>query len=111
MIDLFEPEEKAILFIDKIIEKYKRYARDQFMVLEKSIQLYPAERDAAPEYCIENELWSANDFRDVAAYLSQHKWVEIPNGIESISTTYTGIEVSTRSFSEYAKIIGVEVNE
>ena len=111
MIDLFEPEEKAILFIDKIVEKYKRYARDQFMVLEKSIQLYPAERDAALEYCIENELWSANDFRDVAAYLSQHKRIEIPNGIESISTTYTGIEVSTRPFSEYAKILGGEVNE
>ena len=111
MIDLFEPEEKAILFIDKIVEKYKRYARDQFMVLEKSIQLYPAERDAALEYCIENELWSANDFRDVAAYLSQQKRIEIPNGIESISTTYTGIEVSTRSFSEYAKILGGEVNE
>lgn len=111
MIDLFEPEEKAILFIDKIVEEYKRYARDQFMVLEKSIQLYPTERDAALEYCIENELWSANDFRDVAAYLSQHKRIEIPNGIESISTTYTGIEVSTRSFSEYAKILGGEVNE
>ena len=54
MIDLFEPEEKAILFIDKIVEKYKRYARDQFMVLEKSIKMYPAERDAALEHCIEN---------------------------------------------------------
>lgn len=41
MIDLFEQEETAILFIDKITEKYKRYVRDQFMVLEKSIQTYP----------------------------------------------------------------------
>lgn len=111
MIDLFEPEEKAILCIDKIVEKYKRYARDKFMVLEKSIQLYPAECDSALEYCIENELWSANDFRDVAAYLSQHKLVEIPNGNKSICTTHTGIEVSTRSFSEYVKIMGGEANE
>lgn len=56
MIDLFEQEEKAILFIDHVIEKYKRYARDQFMVLEKSIQTYPAERDEALEHCIKNEL-------------------------------------------------------
>ena len=41
MIDLFEQEEAAILFIDKITEKYKRYVRDQFMVLEKSIQHTP----------------------------------------------------------------------
>ena len=111
MIDLFEPEEKAILFIDKLTEKYKRYARDQFMVLEKSIQMYPAERDEALEHCIKNELWSANDFRDIAAYLAQYNLVEIPKGIEANSTNLTGIEVSTRPFSEYAKILGGEVNE
>ena len=112
MIDLFEQEEAAILFIDKITEKYKRYVRDQFMVLEKSIQTYPQERDAALAHCIENELWSANDFRDVAAYLNQHRPGDIPKGIESISSTASsGIQVSTRSISEYVKILGGEVNE
>jgi len=104
MIDLFEPEEKAILFIDKLTEKYKRYARDQFMVLEKSIQMYPAERDEALEHCIKNELWSANDFRDIAAYLAQYNLVEIPKGIEANSTNLTGMKylpvhlVSMRKF-------------
>ena len=112
MIDLFEQEEVAILFIDKITEKYKRYVRDQFMVLEKSIQTFPQERDAALAHCIENELWSANDFRDVAAYLNQHRPGDIPKGIESISSTASsGIQVSTRSISEYVKILGGEVNE
>ena len=96
----------------KITEKYKRYVRDQFMVLEKSIQTYPQERDAALAHCIENELWSANDFRDVAAYLNQHRPGDIPKGIESISSTASsGIQVSTRSISEYVKILGGEVNE
>lgn len=40
MIDLFEQEEPTILYIDKIIKKYKLYASDQFIVLEKSIQKY-----------------------------------------------------------------------
>lgn len=112
MIDLFEQEEKAILFIDKVIEKYRRYARDQFMVLEKSLQTYPEERDTALEYCIENELWSANDFRDVSAYLNQRRLEDIPKGIEtSSSTSSAGIQVSTRSIGEYVKIMGGEINE
>lgn len=40
MIDLFEQEEPTILYIDKIMKKYKLYASDQFIVLEKSIQKY-----------------------------------------------------------------------
>jgi len=112
MIELFEQEEKAILFIDQVIEKYKRYVREQFMVLEKSIHTYPEERDQALEYCIEHELWSANDFRDVSAYLAQHKLEEIPKGIETASAaSSSSIQVSTRSISEYVKIMGGELNE
>ena len=40
MINLFEEENKDILFIDKITKKYKWYARDQFMVSEKSAEFY-----------------------------------------------------------------------
>ncbi|WP_253940770.1 Mu transposase domain-containing protein [Fundicoccus ignavus] len=111
MIDLFEEEPRAILFIDKIVEKYKRYARDQFMVLEKSIKRYPTERDAALNYCIDNDLWSANDFRDIAIYLSQHKVEAIPEEIKNNSSVPSGIEVSTRPLSDYVKIMGGEVNE
>jgi len=112
MIDLFAKEEAALLFIDKVMEKYKRYARDQFMVLEKSVQTYPQERGAALAHCIENGLWSANDFRDVAAYLNQNKSEEIPKGIElTSSTASSGIQVFTRSISEYVKLLGGEMNE
>ena len=112
MINLFDQEEKAHLFIDQVIGKYKRYARDQFMVLEKSILAYPEEREAALEHCIKNKLWSANDFRDVSAYLSQNRLREIPKGIESASSKpTTGINVSTRSINEYVKIMGGEPNE
>ncbi|MBG9979129.1 Mu transposase domain-containing protein [Ruoffia tabacinasalis] len=112
MIDLFEQEESTILFIDKIMEKYKRYARDQFMILEKSIQTYPKEREAALAHCIKNGLWSANDFRDVAAYLNQNSLGDIAKGIESSSSTASsGIQVSTRSIGEYVKILGGGINE
>ena len=112
MIDLFDQEEKALVFIDQVIGKYKRYARDQFMVLEKSILAYPEEREAALEHCIKNELWSANDFRDISVYLSQNRLIAIPKAIESASPKpSTGISVSTRSINEYVKIMGGEPNE
>ena len=112
MINLFEHEEKAHLFIDQVIGKYKRYARDQFMVLEKSILAYPEEREAALEHCIKNKLWSANDFRDISVYLSQNRLIAIPKAIESASPKpSTGISVSTRSINEYVKIMGGEPNE
>ena len=112
MIGLFDQKEAAILFIDKVVGKYRRYARDQFMVLEKSVQKFPEQREATLEYCIENELWSANDFRDVASYLNQHSPEAIPQGIEeTVSTSSSGIQVSTRSISEYVKIMGGEMNE
>ena len=82
------------------------------MVLEKSVQKFPEQREATLEYCIENELWSANDFRDVASYLNQHSPEAIPQGIEeTVSTSSSGIQVSTRSISEYVKIMGGEMNE
>lgn len=94
------------------MEKYKRYARDQFMVLEKSIQTYPQEREAALAHCIKNELWSANEFRDVIAYLSHHSLGDIAKEIESTSSTVSSdIQVSTGSIGEYVKILGGEMNE
>lgn len=111
MINLLEEEHRAILFSDKIIDKYKRYAHDQFMVLERSINLYPKEQDAALNYCIDNELWSANDFRGVAFYLSQHKVEAISEDIKNTPSVPSGIEVSTRPLSDYVKIMGGEVNE
>lgn len=56
MLDLFEQDESATLFIDKNMKKYKRYARDQFMLLEKSNRTYPQEQKAALDHCTTNEL-------------------------------------------------------
>lgn len=112
MLDLFEQEESAALFIDKIMEKYKRYDRGQFMLLEKSIRTYPQEQRAALDHCIKNELWSATDFRDVATYLSQHNLGDLPKRRgPTTSTVSSDIQVSTRSIDEYDKILGGEMNE
>lgn len=86
-LNLFEQEESTTLFIVKTLEKYKRYERSQFMLLEKSIRNYPQKRMAALDHCIKNELWNVDDFRDGAVYLCQHSLGDFAKVIES--TTFT----------------------
>lgn len=111
MIALFEDELSAILFIDKVIETHKRYARDQFIVLEKAVKAFPEEREAALQKCLDERLWSANDFRDVSKFLSTHTQNSLldepplPSSV-SLKPSASSITVPTRSLSDYTKLIG-----
>ena len=109
MIALFDEVESATLFIDRVIEGHKRYARDQFIVLEKAIEEYPEQREAALDKCISERLWSTNDFRDIAAYLANHSepasFHHLP---EERRSSASQITVSTRSLNEYVKLLGGE---
>ncbi|GAB2319961.1 IS21 family transposase [Alkalibacterium sp. s-m-22] len=113
MIALFESESSAVLFIDKVIETHKRYARDQFIVLEKAVKAFPQEREAALQKCIDERLWSANEFRDVAKFLAKHSQISLseespkPNSVTS-KPSASSITVPTRSLSDYTKLIGGE---
>ena len=77
MIALFEDESSAVLFIDKVIETHKRYARDQFIVLEKAVHSYPDEREAALHKCLGERLWNAKEFRNISKFLATHSQVSL----------------------------------
>ncbi|WP_318654469.1 IS21 family transposase [Enterococcus faecium] len=110
MMALFEEEANARLFIDKVIETHKRYARDQLIVLEKAVQTYPKEREMALQKCLDERLWSANEFRDVAKFLAKRS--QLPE--RSLKTKHvplkslpaSSITVPTRPLNEYTKLIG-----
>lgn len=110
MIALFEDQASASLYIEKVVEGHKRYARDQFIVLERAVQSFPEEREAALQKCIDEQLWSANDFRDVSQFLAKES---IPISSDHLLKTTTdsaklsasSITVSTRSLSEYTKLM------
>lgn len=111
MIALFADELSASLFIDKVIETHKRYARDQFIVLEKAVKAFPEESEAALHKCLDEKLWSANDFRDVSKYLATHSQNSQsderpkPNS-GPLKPSASSIIVPTRSLSDYTKLIG-----
>jgi len=59
----------AEAFIEAIIKKYPRYVRDQLSLIQKQQKRFgAAELERALSYCIERELFSANDFRDTLEY-------------------------------------------
>lgn len=59
-------------YLDRIHAGKKRYVRDQFQLIEKTISQYSSEAvDAALQYCLTNELNSAVDFRDAVIHFSQ----------------------------------------
>ena len=113
MIDLFDDRNSATQFIDQVIAGHKRYAQDQFLVLEKAILHYPEERELALATCIKKHLWSANDFRDISVYLAGQKALPAQsatslNRLDVSEPPTPTIHVSTRSIHEYTSYLGGE---
>lgn len=71
VIRQFEDQEKAKTFIDEVAQRYPRYIRDQLQVMQYAITHYRPKAEAALATSIEKQLWSANDFRDIALHLTR----------------------------------------
>lgn len=92
-------------FIEEICRKYGRYRRDQLQLLYETALEYPQWIDVAMEKCIENNLYSANDFRDIVHYLQRNKHADFPK-IAPLSKKVTSPPVQTRDLSEYVARMG-----
>lgn len=111
VIRQFQNTELASRYISELLDIYPRYRRDQLIILQKATMDYPAVIDEALPKCMNEKLLSANDFRDVAKFLSlniQHSSKESVDN--NRRERRTGIEVDTRPVSTYTDILeGVSV--
>src|SRR5699024_7634806 len=103
----FQDTELASIYIEQVLKLYPRYRRDQLITLQKAAVDYSSVIDVALQKCFREKLISANDFRDVAKFLS----LNLQDSSESIIKKYkrknhTNIEVETRSISAYTDILG-----
>lgn len=98
---------KSNEFIEEICKKYGRYRRDQLQLLYKTALDYPNLIDDALEKCIQNRLYSGNDFRDVVLYLQQNEQTFIP-AITTLDTKIDSPSVLKRDLNEYIARMGVE---
>lgn len=108
VISHFENQEDALMYVDEICRIYVRYRRDQLMVLQKAIKEGAAWIDSALQKCIQEKLYSANDFKDVVHYLKQSSMEETihTNEKHKIPIISTKIQVETRPLDTYKLILG-----
>nr|WP_186673027.1 IS21 family transposase [Sporosarcina sp. BP05] len=107
VIRQFKNAELATTYLDKVLESYPRYKRDQLGIFHKATVDYVAFIDRALQKCVDEHLMSANDFTDVAKYLSTMTNEEqLIQGSKSVKSRSYNIQVGTRSISTYTDILG-----
>ena len=74
VIELFPDKQKAETFLGKIYANKPRYIRDQLQVINKVVDDTGINvTNQALDFCIENEIFSASDLRDIALkFISQN---------------------------------------
>lgn len=102
----FPSPEAAKRFLDGIHSKKKRYARDQFLLIEKTLGEYSPEAvEAALQYCLSHELYSAVDFKDAVIHFNKSIKKTLPPAdpvhVQSTgSASIPGVEVAKRDLQD-----------
>nr|BAD18152.1 transposase A of IS643 [Halalkalibacterium halodurans] len=108
LVSCFEDQGQAAAYLDEISQRYPRYRRDQFAIIYKIIQQYPAFIDTVLTKCMAEKLYHANDFRDIAHHLHTLRDEPIEEGqpFYTSSPKHSHIKASTRSLLAYTSILG-----
>jgi hypothetical protein len=86
---------------------YHKHTLPQLYIFRKSQELYSnPELASALNYCIEHDLYSANDFRDALACPAQPKteFQQLKN--PALPAKYSSVAVQTRDVSIYGQMTG-----
>jgi len=77
--ELFTDKQKAETFLEKIYADKPRYIRDQLQVIKKVVDDSGVNvAELALNFCMENEIFSASDFRDIALIFFNRKTEKEP---------------------------------
>lgn len=99
--------EQADLFLQRIRQLKGRYIRDQFQLVDQTLNLYDEQAlKRALAYCITNSLFSATEFRDACGYfegVQQQEYEAILRNPKVIP--FHTIQTQKRALSEYANIL------
>lgn len=88
-------------YIESLIKKYPRYAKDQLRILNNCAMQYNKEELLnALEYCTTKELISANDFRDTLEFFRYDEPRIIPEKMK-LPEKYQVVQAKIRSIESY----------
>ena len=94
------------LFLDQLSEKYPRYMRDQLQVMSNMIKEYPEHIDEALVKCVNENLYSANAFRDVVKHLAiPMVSPEPPDTDRELDQDKINVSPTTRDLDVYEKVL------
>ena len=107
--DLLGDSAEASILLDMIRKDKPRYARDQFLLIRDVTRNYAMNCiQEAINYCVNNELWSAVEFRAATEHFSKMK-VDSPLatsvGSASVPASYK-IKPESRDIRDYVAICG-----
>jgi len=108
VISSFEKQEEAMKYVNEICQIYNRYRRDQLSILLSVIKSEPQWISQALQKCMDENLYSANDFRDVVNYLKKSSTNSVMDIKKNtvVPTSNMKLKVTTRSLSTYTSILG-----
>ncbi|WP_034682175.1 Mu transposase domain-containing protein, partial [Caldalkalibacillus mannanilyticus] len=108
IISYFENQTQAAAYLDEISQRYPRYRRDQFAIIYKVIQQYPALINTVMTKCMTEKLYNANDFRDITHHLDtlRDEPVIKEQSFNANLAKHPHIKASTRSLNAYTSILG-----
>lgn len=113
IIRQFNDGDQAVLFIQELSTRYPRYVRDQLQIVQYSLHHFRQEIEEALGICIKDQLWSANDLRDVSQHLARQKEtkeLQAPRHTKKPQndrvTRTRQAAASIREMDDYIKILG-----
>lgn len=102
VLQCFENVPDADAYIERIVDKYPRYVRDQLSIIRKTQESYTKpELEHALAYCTERDLYSANDLRDTLEYFRRGEPLSIAIEIR-LPVKYSAIQAEIRPLSAYS---------
>lgn len=90
------PYEGAEQYIQDVCHTYGRYRRDQLLLFQKTAKESPEWVLAAIDKCIQEKLYSANEFRDVVAYFKRTK-IESEQPITTVKESKESLAVAVQT--------------
>ncbi|WP_156890012.1 IS21 family transposase [Planococcus lenghuensis] len=103
----FTDSESAAVYVDELCQRYPRYRRDQLAILQKAILEESEWVDEALRKCVAEQLYSANDFRDVVSHLKSMD-AELDRPVHehlTVQPARPDISVNIRPLDAYTRIL------
>jgi hypothetical protein len=100
---LFKDIELADAYIDELLKKYPRHAKDQLRIMKKCAEDYtPDELQTALDYCVLRDLFSANDFRDTLIFFRTDEPKVTARVL--LPAKYLSVQAQTRNLDRYSQM-------